>query len=257
MYEHDVFANALIASYSYARTLFRAQGGEWDSVVVDGVSLSRRTQASPREAYSAITRTKKALYLHNWLSDRNARSQDELVDRPRSVLEEALRKPVTYRLINEQNQAAYGTLSAQLSAISDSEEVIVDVFAKRDGSVSFEIQKPPSDPDTARLLQDAFTYWAKFESVRSLADSPPAVEEKMSRIAHRLAESGVDLFVAPSGNFQARVAVFDSRSWATFRLTYKASGKVTQLWKREGEPGLLTLAVNCIRHEWPSVTLQD
>lgn len=257
MYEHDVLANALIASYSYARTLFRAQGGEWDSVIVDGVSLGRRTQASPREAYSAITRTKKALYLHNWLSDRNARSEDELVDRPRSILEEALRKPVTYRLINEQNQAAYGTLSAQLSAISDSEEVIVNVFAKKDGAVSFLIQKPPSNPDTVRLLQKAFSYWAEFESVRSSADSPPAIEEKMSRIAHRLADSGVDLFIAPSGNFQAQLSVFDSHSWATFRLTYKASGEVTQLWKRKGEPGLLSLAVNSIRHEWPSVTLKD
>lgn len=257
MYEHDVFANALITSYSYARTLFRAQGGEWASVVVDGVSLGRNTHANPREAYSAITRAKTALYLHNWLNDRGLRTEAELVEKPRSILEEALRRSVTHRLINDRNQATYGVLSAQLSSVSDNGDVIVNVFAKKDGSVSFQIQKPPLDRNTARELQQAFSYWAEFESVRSTADAPPAIGEKMGRIARRLAEVGIDLFIAPSGNFQAQVAVFDSRSWATFRLTYKASGAVTKVWKLDGDRSLTDLAVSYIHHEWQTAILDD
>lgn len=74
--------NALRAQYAYARTCYRAQGGEWDRVVVD---RSRLPSAELRWFYTAITRAREeAIVLDPTEADRSidvADAVEELTER--------------------------------------------------------------------------------------------------------------------------------------------------------------------------------
>lgn len=63
----DPFLNSLRASYGYAVTCHKAQGGEWDNVYLfldKGMYGSMDNDQLLRWWYTAITRTKKQLHLH-------------------------------------------------------------------------------------------------------------------------------------------------------------------------------------------------
>ena len=64
--DKDMFFNALIAKYGYSLTAHKAQGGEWDNVMVD-MSTGHRdnTIESLRWKYTAVTRAKNKLFLIN------------------------------------------------------------------------------------------------------------------------------------------------------------------------------------------------
>ena len=58
----DPYFNALQVKYGYALTCHKAQGGEWESAVVDFSSTGgKRNEAFFRWAYTAITRAKRCL----------------------------------------------------------------------------------------------------------------------------------------------------------------------------------------------------
>lgn len=62
----DPYFNALKVKYGYAITCHKAQGGEWESVIVNmDVSQSVLSNAFLRWAYTAVTRAGKQLYLFN------------------------------------------------------------------------------------------------------------------------------------------------------------------------------------------------
>lgn len=58
----DPYFNALQVKYGYALTCHKAQGGEWDTVVVDfGDSRGKRNEEFFRWTYTALTRAKRRL----------------------------------------------------------------------------------------------------------------------------------------------------------------------------------------------------
>lgn len=60
----DQYFNAVQVKYGYAMTCHKAQGGEWDNVLVDFAGGGgARNRAFFRWAYTAITRAKRRLYL--------------------------------------------------------------------------------------------------------------------------------------------------------------------------------------------------
>lgn len=68
----DMYFNALRVKYGYAVTCHKAQGGEWDSVLVNmDVSLGTNSNHYNRWLYTAITRAKNTLHLFNYT--RNSR----------------------------------------------------------------------------------------------------------------------------------------------------------------------------------------
>lgn len=58
----DEFYNALQVKYGYAFTCHKAQGTEWDNVIVDFSKRTGLDNESIRWKYTAITRAKKTLY---------------------------------------------------------------------------------------------------------------------------------------------------------------------------------------------------
>ncbi|EGJ09052.1 ATP-dependent DNA helicase [Rubrivivax benzoatilyticus] len=61
----DPWFNALQVKYGYALTCHKAQGGEWDTAIVDfgGVGSGRRSEGFFRWAYTAVTRARRRLLL--------------------------------------------------------------------------------------------------------------------------------------------------------------------------------------------------
>lgn len=60
----DPYFNAVQVKYGYAMTCHKAQGGEWDSVLVDFADAGGvRNRAFFRWAYTALTRAKRRLYV--------------------------------------------------------------------------------------------------------------------------------------------------------------------------------------------------
>lgn len=63
---HDPYFNAIQVKYGYAITCHKAQGGEWDNVIVDFNGRSGLNTESLRWTYTALTRAKKHLMLTNF-----------------------------------------------------------------------------------------------------------------------------------------------------------------------------------------------
>lgn len=61
----DLFYNALQVKYGYAFTCHKAQGSEWDSVIVDFDKRTGLDADSIRWKYTAVTRAKKSLFCVN------------------------------------------------------------------------------------------------------------------------------------------------------------------------------------------------
>lgn len=62
----DPYFNALRVKYGYAITCHKAQGGEWDSVFINmDVHIGILSDSFLRWAYTAVTRSKKKLFLYN------------------------------------------------------------------------------------------------------------------------------------------------------------------------------------------------
>lgn len=63
---HDPYFNAIQVKYGYAITCHKAQGGEWDTVIVDFTGRSGLSTESLRWNYTALTRARKHLLLANY-----------------------------------------------------------------------------------------------------------------------------------------------------------------------------------------------
>ena len=63
----DPYFNAIQVKYGYAITCHKAQGGEWDNVIVDFTGRSGLDTESLRWAYTAITRATHHLMIANYL----------------------------------------------------------------------------------------------------------------------------------------------------------------------------------------------
>lgn len=63
----DPYFNALRVKYGYAITCHKAQGGEWESVLINlGLSAGRQSGFFNRWLYTAVTRAEKKLYIFNY-----------------------------------------------------------------------------------------------------------------------------------------------------------------------------------------------
>ena len=66
MYKTDPRVHAIRASYAYARTIHKSQGGEWSTVIADLSGVRGNSSLNKRLAYTAVTRARKSLLVHNW-----------------------------------------------------------------------------------------------------------------------------------------------------------------------------------------------
>lgn len=250
MFETDERVNAIHASYSYARTLFRAQGGEWDSVIIDGQSLLPERAHTARQAYSAVTRAKNALYLRNWFGLPRRRTLEELVEGPSLLLRQALGRPTRHQRINEKNP----TLEVQIITDDQFPPLRVNLFEKAVGDVSFSIQPGRGFDDDISGLRAKLEYWKQEENSRGAAAAPVPLSTGMRIVEDTLHHMGIDFYLQPSGSNQIEVrALRGGHEWAYLRLTYRNTGEVTRMWMQDGSEALLLEVQRAIRSQWPLI----
>jgi hypothetical protein len=255
--EEDERVNALHLSYSYARTLFRAQGGEWTSVIVDGLSLGRKRQCDPRESYSAITRVKTALYLHNWPNAAREFSEEELVAKPRSILQMALRQSVSSRRIAEKNRNKEGVaaVSMQLSARGNGEDVVVDVFGTSRGTVNYSIRKQASSAAVQEKIRQELAFWRASENVNTFGEVPQILVARLRDITQRLEALGFDVVAGSTGNYEITICIFANPRWGTVRWSHNARGQITTQKNTDGMSDLVARIVEEVGRQAPPQSL--
>jgi len=64
LYENDPFLNALKINYGYALTTHKAQGGEWEKIIVD--FENNLSHKDTKWAYTSITRARSEVYIYNY-----------------------------------------------------------------------------------------------------------------------------------------------------------------------------------------------
>jgi len=214
IYEGDERANALVSCYSYARTLHRAQGGEWKSVVVDVQSILPVRPGTSRYAYSAITRAKEALYLRGWPRvEREPRTHEQLAEAPMSLLQIALNRRFTFQALPPK------TTTVQLSPEDNSSGLRVNLY---DGAKGITFNSQNGTPDETNAVARALGVWSKLESVRGRHEVPVRLEARMARLQSMLEQSNIDLFVVRPGNATREVEIyaFLNKDFAIFRSTW-------------------------------------
>ena len=245
-HENDPYVNALHVTYSYARTLFRAQGGEWDSVIVDGRSLLPTHSATPRQVYSAITRTKKALYLRWWLSGPREWDEDSLTQVPRSILQNAIAGRATTRRLPQ------SSLAIQIRPEDKGSNLNLNVYASNDGEVTCLLQNAP--PEIENELKKQLDYWQVWERARKATVAPLPIQNGVSRIETMLGSETIDFFVIHSGSNQVEFLAFQRPEYASVRAYWNKKGEVTSLFNDSGSTELVLRLKAAIGSIWPKST---
>ena len=244
-YDTDPDVNALQMSYAYARSLFRAQGGEWSSVLLEGPSLFPVRATTPRSVYSAVTRAKDALYLSAWPGNGPRWTEERLAEKPASILSRALgRRTRVRRLENKANPG----LEIQITPDDDS-SVRLNVYEKTDGNVTAYLQNAPADIEQA--IKPELEYWQTYESARGLFVPPAVLESGFNRVESLLSAKGVDVFVNTAGQNEIEVFAFEFPRFASVRAYFKNDGNVTKTKNEKGDPDLVALLIGSLRSVWP------
>jgi hypothetical protein len=213
-YEMDEHANALLCTYSYARTLHRAQGGEWKSVFVDAHSMLPIRTGTSRQAYSAITRAKNALYLRGWPKGSKApMTHEQLAEGPQSILQRAMRRHFVFKPLPTT------TTTVQLSVEDGSSAMLVNLF---DGAKGLNFHIDNATPAEKDAVKNSLELWKRLESVRHRHEVPVRLETGMNQLQSVLEELGIDLFVVKPGNANREVELhtFLGENFAIFRCTW-------------------------------------
>lgn len=218
----DPQLNAIRATYSYARTCHRAQGGEWDRVVVDA---SHSRSFGPRWGYTAVTRARSALWLVN--VGRQRSDPETLAQDVRSLLESEAFEVESIELIQH---------GVKVTVRRGDQAGQADVLLKN-GQPSSATQKGPPT-DVGRLLVRTVREWIDEVTARPLAEELEGVEEDLRQL---LVGRGATCDLTSIAELQVRVAVRRGPNEASLILHHTASGRLTR--EREaaatGDPSLL------------------
>lgn len=199
-YESDSHANALLSTYSYARTLHRAQGGEWRSVYVDIHSILPERAGTSRLLYSGLTRAKEALYLRGWPHGRREHFEhDRLGEVTTARLYKALGRRFKYSKLESAAPAV------QLSSDDDSTDLLVNVY---DGARGINFVPQRGTPDEVASVHQSLEAWSKLEFVRGRHEVPPKLENGISHLETIVSHAGADLFVIRPGNATREVEMY-------------------------------------------------
>jgi hypothetical protein len=212
-YAADPRVQAILASYSYARTIHKSQGGEWDFVVTDLSAVRGRSSRSRRLSYTAVTRAKERLAIYAWPFSARFIDLDAIgatiVDRLRQVL-----------FIDAQMFAIqYGR---QLRSSSDN--LLINIYERDRRLGGINLQKCPEErrDEVDNVLREVEL------EVRSSLQGPvePVIVERSERLGAMLFERGFDLFVWSPGDYQVAFAVRSGMAEAVLAFHHNAAGEL-------------------------------
>ena len=211
MYKADPQVHALRASYAYARTIHKSQGGEWQMVIADLSGVRGHSSLNKRLAYTAVTRARKSLLLHNWPFDNQSIDINSIGQIFQQHLEAKANQHFDVRPIQDGIQ-----LRGQIG------DVIINIFQSKGRLGSVLVQTAPEE---TRLRFTELLRECEIEVRASLYPvTEPSLEQIMSNLDQYFTALGFDFYCWTPAQYQVILCV--TRDDGEIELTYfhKADG---------------------------------
>jgi len=213
--------NAIRATYSYARTVYRAQGGEWGTVVFDASGVKGLGRNGLRLAYTGVTRAKGHLHVRNWpLADRvDPITSDKLADEVRAVVQEVSRRTLEVRLLDS---AASPTVQ-----IRDVEGVLsVNVHSRKGEPSTIVVQKGAGEP-WVEELRLGLEMWIAARRAEN-HPAPDEVLDLLAPVCDHLGANGVHLRIWQESDYVVGVELLAECSRHVASYHHDAGGRLTK-----------------------------
>ncbi len=207
----DERVHALRATYSYARTCHRAQGGEWENVIVDLAGVQAFGSDQGKWAYTALTRARRAVYLANV---RVPFTPERLLAGARAAIEPnglriVVSRPIDFGIQITIDDPNTTTVPAK-----------INLFSQK-GLPSQAVATGPhhkSHADYVKLLN----CWIESERETALATIPARIGHLVERLALDLSASGYDFEWKRRAEYQVEFTLISRDGRASITYNYKA-----------------------------------
>ena len=225
-YNTDAQVNALRICYAYARTCHRAQGGEWPQVVVDFRGSRWLGPDFGRWSYTAVTRTRKSVWLAHLVPPGGALGADFLIEGASAALSTICLNVPNHRPIQN---------GVQLEVAGVGGSFLVDLYEKK-GKPSRAVptggRKPAFADDALKVLES----WIKQVRISSIDPLPSRLEHTLLSLGSRFQEAGYDLSMRPYADYQVEVMLQTINGDAANAIcAYKGDGRITSIQRLFGE----------------------
>jgi exodeoxyribonuclease V len=225
-YDKDPRVNALRICYAYARTCHRAQGGEWRQVVVDFRGSRWLGPSFGRWSYTAVTRTRKSVWLANLVPPRSVLGADFLVEGAAAALAEAS------LVVSAHHPIQHGV---QLEITSEGDRLLVDLYEKK-GRPSRPVPRGGHTPKFTERALEALESWIKRERASAMDPLPDRLEQTLLSLGTRFQDAGYDLSMQPYADYEVEVMLQGTNGGvATAICSYKGDGRITSIKSLIGE----------------------
>ncbi|MDC0359171.1 AAA family ATPase [Acidimicrobiales bacterium] len=215
-YRQDERVQALRVVYSYARTCHRAQGGEWDNVVVDFAGSGAFGEQAGRWAYTAVTRARESVYIVH-------------PPRPAVLSTEALAGGAVEALLSAGIHAEVEKAiqhGVQLKVSENSTNARINVWAKNGLPSSASPTGPRVVGDLRERAIDILETWIGSEARAEEEDLPLGIQRHAGRIATLLSRDGFDVEARQRAAYEAEFTIrsFDTEASLVFSFSVKDDG---------------------------------
>lgn len=230
--EHDPYFGALRCRYAYASTVHRAQGGEWDRVVLD------LREANSRAAYTALTRARNAVWLDHWPGGRAGRNDlfRRFVDFTLSCatrrfvglkdVEEAELKPFEYP---DENKTAIRL------ALND-KTVVINLWS----TFKCKVQNWPEQGAGAELQRE-LDQWVQENRKVERSSPHPALAPSLDRLKSEATLSGHTITAHQVANYQVAIVIERGGHQGEIVFWHKADGSLSREAREKGDEELVDL----------------
>lgn len=239
IYLSDAKAQSILATYAYARTIHKSQGGEWSWVVADLSAVRGRSPLSQRMAYTAVTRAKTRLSIYFW---------------PFAVryidLDEIGQEVVDQLLLSADIESVIQPVQSGRQIRSGSGDLIVNIYERAGKLGAITIQKCPATltGSVARILRGVEV------GVRARLQPlvEPLVLARAERLEASLVEQGYDFFAWRHADYQIAFVLRSNTAEAGEIHIHNASGQLVKSQKvLEGsDPVLGAVLRSAIEERW-------
>lgn len=216
VYMQDDRVHALRVSYGFARTCHRAQGGEWDNVIVDFAGSRSFGHHVGRWAYTALTRARRSVHLVH--VGEQAFDAIDLVSGATRVLSSVGIEVVDHRQI--QNGVKL------IAANPSGDRVAVDLHLKN-GAPSKAVPRSADRNGMHRRVIDVLNTWAAEQRSLRLPPLPPKVHDLIGRLTRDVAPEGFDLVADHRAEYQLALTLRSAGGSATIVYNFNSSGDVS------------------------------
>jgi AAA domain/UvrD-like helicase C-terminal domain len=207
-YRSDSRIHSLRATYSYARTIHKSQGGEWPIVLADFTGLSGTSASIKRLIYTATTRAKEKLYVVRWPYTKRDVDLDGFARKCAEDLKNNFGDVFEVRNIQNGRQIASALIS-------------INVFERRRRLGKYIIQRCP--PASLPMVEEIVRINELALRVESEQILEPGLIERIERLVELTQEHDLDLYCWSPGDYQIAICIRRESAEAEVHFYYDSS----------------------------------